>query len=104
MIKKDIGPWLNMTKLPKKDIIVLTRLRLGHTNLTHSHLMDRSPPPLCNCGSLLTVKHIFQDCTIHNNLKKEYEIDGLLSLSNCKTENQKNIIKFINELNFYHLI
>ena len=94
IIKNDIELWLNMTKLSKKDVILLTRLRLGHTKITQSHLMDRSPPPLCNCESLFSVKYNFEDCIIHINIKKkENEIDGLSSLSN-----------FINQLNLYHLI
>ena len=38
-------------------------IRLGHTQLTHKHLMERSQPPLCeNCIVPLTVYHILIEC------------------------------------------
>ena len=43
----------------------LARLRLGHTRLTHGHLMDRREAPTCEeCTEmeLLTVKHILVEC------------------------------------------
>ena len=43
--------------------VVLARLRLGHTRLTHGHYMSRGPRPLCpRCDTRLTVRHILVDC------------------------------------------
>ena len=103
-VKPDIGPWYNLNKLNRKDSIVLSTLRLGHTNLTHCYLMDSSPPPAWNCGNILTVEHIFEDCNNNIASKNKYEILGLKSLANCKTESQNNIIKFMKELEYYNNI
>jgi len=37
--------------LKKRDIVVLNRLRIGHTHYTHSHLIKQEPPRTClTCG------------------------------------------------------
>lgn len=39
---------------------IINRLRVGHTNLTHVHKINKSDPPSCTlCGEELTVQHIF---------------------------------------------
>ena len=54
--------------LTRKEEVILNRLRLGHTNFTHSYLMDNSiaqaipPCPWCN-NAALSMKHILIDCT-----------------------------------------
>jgi len=41
----------------------LTRLRIGHTMLTHGHLMQRGQAPVCEtCDTPLTVKHFLTVC------------------------------------------
>ena len=41
----------------------LTRLRIGHTRLTHSYLMAGERPPYCNhCQVPLTVRHLLIEC------------------------------------------
>ena len=58
----------NKLKITRKEEVVLSRLRIGHTNLTHSHLMDDNtrllPPtcPSCNNQDVLSIEHIFLQC------------------------------------------
>ena len=45
--------------LVRRRETVLTKLRIGHTRLTHGHLMENVFPSYCEgCLVLLTVKHI----------------------------------------------
>ena len=40
-----------------------TRIRIGHTHLTHCLLLKGEDPPQCKaCDCRLTVKHILFDC------------------------------------------
>lgn len=42
---------------------LLTRLRIGHTRLTHDFLMSRDPQPYCDdCLVPLTIRHILVEC------------------------------------------
>ena len=43
--------------------VVLCRARIGHTHLTHSYILRKDPPPLCeHCQCILTVRHILVEC------------------------------------------
>lgn len=69
------------TTLNRREQAVLTRLRIGHTKLTHSYLIAHEPPPLCNvCNQPLTVKHIFENCSLFKN-----DIDSITSKGNWTT-------------------
>ena len=58
IIKKSYIP-----RLSRKEDVVMTRLRMGHTRLTHSYLLQREEQPVCiGCNEPLTVKHILVDC------------------------------------------
>ena len=47
----------------RKDEVVLCRARIGHTHLTHSYILRKDPPPLCeHCQCILTVRHILVEC------------------------------------------
>lgn len=55
-IKPNIGTVTPLHIPFRRYDVIVTRLRLGHTYLTHSHLFHNNPPPICACGSLLSVK------------------------------------------------
>ena len=43
--------------------VVLCRARIGHTHLTHSYILRKDPPPLCeHCRCILTVLNILVEC------------------------------------------
>ena len=47
----------------RKEEVLLSRLRIGHTRLTHSHKMKGEEAPVCaRCQAPLTVKHILIEC------------------------------------------
>ncbi|KAI5738310.1 hypothetical protein M8J77_005277 [Diaphorina citri] len=60
-IKPIISTWKTSQQSRRYDEVVLSRLRIGHTRVTHSYLFERTTPPLCSCGENLTVKHLL-DC------------------------------------------
>ena len=47
----------------RKEDITLTRLRIGHSRLTHKHyLLNDDMPDCIPCDRPLTVKHILVEC------------------------------------------
>ena len=101
----NINPDLNIktTQLncDRKDDVKLTRLRIGHTRLTHEFLLLKEDPPECiPCGCILTIKHILIDCIDFKHIR-----DTFYSEANLKTlfENVAGdiILAFLNEINLY---
>ena len=55
--------------------MLLTRLRIGHTRLTHGYLMStpHEAAPRCNnCNSILTIRHILVECRNFNSQRALY--------------------------------
>ena len=61
--KTSVSPFDNSCFTNRHWERTLCRLRIGHTNLTHNFLMDRSPQPYCqDCLVPLTVYHLLVEC------------------------------------------
>ena len=68
-IKNSVSPWQSSINTNRKISVTLIRLRIGHTQLTHGHLMSQSPRPTCSfcLDAPVSVRHIFIDCPALNN-------------------------------------
>jgi hypothetical protein len=70
-IKPTVSEWTSSGCRTRRKEVLLSRLRIGHTRLTHGHLMERLPQPRCvRCSVPLTVKHILAECP--NNAAARY--------------------------------
>ena len=79
-----------------------TRLRIGHTNITHSHLLQNEAPPKCTaCKVNLTVDHILDMCPIFNNIRRKYfhEKNPTSILEDSSEHNVTSLYKFLIECN-----
>ena len=61
-VKPHITCW--PSTIPRKTDVLITRLRIGHSRLTHRHLLLGEPEPMCPyCFfSHLTIRHVLTDC------------------------------------------
>ena len=68
-IKKTVSPWTSSKQLERYCEVIITRIRIGHTRLTHGYLMENphSPIPRCpSCHVTLSVKHIITECPLYD--------------------------------------
>ena len=66
-IKLTINPWTTSYRKQRREETILTRLRIGHTRLTHSYLLTGTERPYCdNCIVPLTIDHILSECPDYN--------------------------------------
>ena len=69
--------WASANRPTIREEVVLTRLRIGHTRLTHTHLINHllsSSPPCPHCSTdVLTVEHIFS-CPSHQSLGPSLQV------------------------------
>ena len=85
----------------RMDERIMSRLRMGHTRLTHSFLMKREPRPLCNrCQKHLTVKHFLVKCR-HCPIRARFHQCRTLKdlFDTCKPE---TILAYVKELGYYN--
>ena len=106
-IKDSVNPWQSSFQTKnRREETILTRLRIGHTNLTHGYLMctPHDPIPMCNsCNVILSVHHILVECNNfaqqrnlylrHNNLRD--------ILSETDKFSSFNLNKFLRQCNLY---
>ncbi|KAL1447911.1 hypothetical protein WDU94_005491 [Cyamophila willieti] len=75
-IKSDTKPWAPPFEIKRRDQVSITRLRIGHTNITHSFLMKKEDPPICNrCRCQITVKHILNECPLYSTTRTSLHLD-----------------------------
>ena len=84
------------------DTVLLNRLQIGHSCLTHSYLLSGDDSPTCQpCRIPLTVKHILVECaTLRDVHEKYFTVSSLADLFN-RADNH-TVIGFIKETHFYH--
>ncbi|KAF0771888.1 RNase H domain-containing protein [Aphis craccivora] len=101
-IKRSTLSYPSPDNILRKHETSINRLRIGHTHLTHSHLMKKEdPPPVCTCcGTLLTVKHILTEYRIYDKERRLYQISNLLDEAlNPDPNNIHKIIQFLKQTN-----
>ena len=70
-IKCTVSPWSSSYQKNRHWEVILARLRLGHTRLTHRHLMEKEHFPQCqNCNEQITVEHILIKCPLYFNERR----------------------------------
>ena len=82
----------------------ITRLRIGHTKATKSHVLSRGPPTGCHhCGQTLTIDHMLLECALLQECRdKYYTVDSLNAL--FETIPETCIVEFLPEAGFFYLI
>ncbi|KAJ4447110.1 hypothetical protein ANN_09110 [Periplaneta americana] len=86
----------------RQDQVLITRLRVGHTRITHSYLLDRTPPPTCtNCHIRISVRHLISECPLYHLHRDQFHIPKDLSTVLNKPSFSSNLIKFLKAINIY---
>lgn len=73
-LKPTLGLWRSSCSRSRLHEVSLTRLRIGHSHLTHGHLMTRDPPPrcsFCHRPENITVHHLLLDCPFFGILRNQ---------------------------------
>ena len=70
-IKDKIEQWHTANRLNRCEEKALTRMRIGHTIYTHSHIYTCGNRPFCNpCQKVQTIEHIIIDCRKFQNERR----------------------------------
>lgn len=62
-IKLETSAWNSSYQLDRTFEVALARLRIGHTRITHSHILRKTTQPTCAmCKTPITVEHLLITC------------------------------------------
>lgn len=91
-------------KFSRQDNIVLTRLKIGHTKITHEYLFDRRKQKTrCNCGEIITVRHILDNCNLFNTIRNKHKVK-FKNLRSKNVDHLRGIIDYLKEIDMYDKI
>ena len=101
-IKPSLGEWHQAYRTVRREEVIIARLRIGHSRLTHSWLLTRDDPPECiPCSVPFSIQHILIDCidfqTIRSRHFDAYSVGNLFDTVRIET-----IIAFIKEIGLYN--
>ena len=90
--------------ITRAEEVVITRLQIGHTKATKSHILSRGPPTACqHCGQTLTIDYMLLECAVWQECRNEYyTVDSLNAL--FETIPEIGIVVFVREARFFYLI
>ena len=81
-VKKTPTPWKSSFSQSRREELVLIRLRIGHSRITHSHLLNPDSPSPASCPHCmqqnLTVEHIFA-CPLLSPLRTSLNLPSSIS-------------------------
>ncbi|XP_055589289.1 uncharacterized protein LOC129741577 [Uranotaenia lowii] len=105
-VKNTVLPFKAALLGNRRDDVILARLRIGHTLLTHSYLLDRVDRPLCHrCNEVLTVKHIIAMCPQLEQERISHGVPGNLreALADDK-ERATTVLEYLKSIQLYDKI
>ena len=103
-IQPTLGEWRPAFRASGKEQVVISRLRIGHTRLTHAFILKQEPQPRClTCKTTCTVKHILIECRAFAVIRKRFfKVTSLIELfENIKID---DVLSFLRETGLYEKI
>lgn len=105
---KEVVPEIRGTPIdlgfPRRDAVKLSRLRIGHTRLTHSYHFVREDVPMCvECEVVCSIRHLLMECgnlalvRLTHYDPREVTLQDLLT----KREHALKVIQFLKDAELY---
>ena len=102
-IRPFVSKWSSIFQSDRKTEIVLGRLRIGHTYLTHKFLLEGSGAPECDhCDSPLSVEHILVHCQLYAAARRNHGLAGKAIKEILDDDSDiLSLIKYLKEINLF---
>jgi len=85
----------------RQDLVKFSRLRLGHSKLTHEHIINKQ----CGrCNTTITIKHILLECPLFLSERNKFLPSNPSELLTPNTLNIIASMNFLKAIKLYHVI
>ena len=99
-IKDSTTPCATSYQRGRQGEVMTARLRIGHTRLTHAHLLLGEERPFCeDCIVPLTIKHILTECPSYTDERRNTFGPNEIQMSNILNDNLQNINRVLSCIN-----
>ena len=105
-IRSSIATWNSSYNANRRTEVILSRLRIGHTRLTHQFILEGGNPPVCDqCDEVLTVKHLLLSCSKFHQQRLKYHLCGKTAVDILGDEADVDaLIGFLRETSLFNEI
>ena len=105
-VKDTVKPWNTSFRTNRREEIILTRLRIGHTHFSHGFLVRGEPPPICEtCKVHLSVEHVLLHCRRYESCRQRHSLATSLKEMLCNSEPAvSRLLSFLHECDLYKKI
>lgn len=87
----------------RKDQVTITRLRIGHTNLTHIYLITKTVKNRCKCELDIIFVHLLIKCTSYDKERQLCQVPDSLN-EYLNQDGYTRTINFLKMISIYKLI
>jgi ribonuclease HI len=103
-IKPCIGKSIYPSLFSRRDEVVWARIRIGHSHVTHSHLLKKEAVPMCiSCNCMYTVEHILISCVNFAIIRNKYY--SVLSLTDLFSKiRPSQVLLYLKDIQLYKKI
>ena len=103
-IKPTIGEYQSVVRNIRREEVVLARLRLGHTRVTHSYFLQGEEHPQCDgCDAPFTVRHFLLECCDFTQVRNNcFHVDNMNEL--FQDIHIDSIMTFLRQINLFNKI
>ncbi|XP_067121864.1 uncharacterized protein [Centruroides vittatus] len=99
-IKPIIENWTHNKQYDRRSGVILTRLRIGHTRLTHQYFLKGDDQPVCQyCICTVSVKHILCNCVAFDQSRRQHFGNASLREILGHRPNLDKILNFLKVIN-----
>ena len=103
-VKPTIGEYQSVVQNIRREEVVLARLRLVHTRVTHSYLLQGEEQPQCvGCDASFTVRHFLLECGDFAQVRNIcFHVDNMKEL--FQDIHIDSIMTFLRQINLFNKI
>ena len=89
----------------RKDQTAIARLRIGHANITHAYLMDRSQKKMCTrCDTPMSVEHLIIECPTYQRIRTNLGLQSTLEGCLKEKRNAQTTLEYCKITEIYNVV